>query len=89
MSAAAVRAESDTRTRRLAMVDQMWIDAGYFCREPRQLKEFFESYRSGDEYEREAIIHVMACSALCPGYLLRDYPSARPLHQGVTRHSPI
>lgn len=41
MSAAAVRAESDTRTRRLAMLDQMWIDAGYFCREPRQLKEFF------------------------------------------------
>jgi hypothetical protein len=89
------------RRRGLAVLDQMWIDAGYFCREPRQrdlkfaftnygvaiglqavkamparvrrLNEFFETYRSGDEYDREAITHVMACSAHCPGYLLRDY----------------
>lgn len=38
-----------------------------------RLNEFFEHYRSGDEYDREAITHVMACSSHFPGYLLRDY----------------
>ncbi len=38
-----------------------------------KLHAFFESYRSGDEYDREAITHVMACSSHFPGYLLRDY----------------
>jgi len=92
------------RRRGLAMLEQMWENAGYFCREPRQhavkfaftnygvavglqavkampervgqLREFFEAYRSGDEYDREAITHVMACSAHFPGYLLRDYAPA-------------
>ena len=39
----------------------------------RRLNTFFEQYRSGDEYDREAITHVMACSSHFPGYLLRDY----------------
>lgn len=37
-----------------------------------RLHSFFEGYRSGDEYDREAITHVMACSSHLPGYLLRD-----------------
>jgi len=34
------------------------------------LHAFFERYRSGDEYDRAAITHVMACSAHFPGLLL-------------------
>ena len=92
------------RARCLAVLDRMWIDEGYFCREPelrdvkfaftnygvsvglqavnampervQQLNAFFEQYRSGDEYDREAITHVMACSSHFPGYLLRDFPPA-------------
>lgn len=37
------------------------------------LNRFFEDYRSGDAYDREAITHVMACSSHFPGYLLRDF----------------
>lgn len=36
-----------------------------------QLNIYFETYRSGDEYDREAITHVMACSSHLPGALLR------------------
>jgi len=36
-----------------------------------RLNDFFESYRSGDEYDRAAITHVMACSSHFPGYLIR------------------
>ena len=39
-------------------------------RVPR-LNSFFDHYRSGDEYDREAITHVMACSSHFPGYLIR------------------
>jgi len=38
-----------------------------------RLHSFFEGYRSGDEYDREAITHVMACSSHLPGYLLQGY----------------
>jgi hypothetical protein len=41
-------------------------------RVPR-LNAFFETWRSGDEYDREAITHVMACSAHFPGHLVRDF----------------
>ena len=89
------------RARCLHMLDQMWIDGGYFCREPwarnvrfaftnygvsvglqaidampqrvRSLNAYFETYRSGDEYDREAITHVMACSSHFPGYLIRSF----------------
>jgi hypothetical protein len=37
------------------------------------LHSYFDGYRSGDEYDREAITHVMACSSHLPGYLLRGY----------------
>ncbi len=35
-----------------------------------QLNRYFESYRSGDEYDRNAITHVMACCSRFPGELL-------------------
>ena len=35
-----------------------------------RLNDYFESYRSGDEYDREAITWVMACSSHFPGALL-------------------
>jgi hypothetical protein len=41
-----------------------------------KLNRYFETYRSGDEYDREAITHVMACSARLPGALLQHSASA-------------
>jgi hypothetical protein len=35
------------------------------------LNAYFETYRSGDEYDRAAITHVMAASSHFPGLLLR------------------
>ncbi|MGA9603962.1 MAG: hypothetical protein WBQ82_07585 [Methyloceanibacter sp.] len=88
------------RRRSLAMLDRMWVDGGYFCREPYlpemrfaftnygvsvglqavdamsdrvdALNAYFDSYRSGDEYDRNAITHVMACNSHFPGLLLRS-----------------
>ena len=37
------------------------------------LNAYFDTYRAGDHYDRDAITHVMACSSHFPGYLLRDY----------------
>ena len=39
----------------------------------QRLHAFFETYRSGDEYDREAITHVMACSSHFAGYLIKGY----------------
>ena len=89
------------RRRSLAVLDRMWHDDGYFCREPdlpnmkfaftnygvsvglqavqampervSRLNVFFDRYRSGDEYDREAITHVMACNSHFPGYLIRGF----------------
>ncbi len=36
-----------------------------------ELNAYFETYRSGDEYDRAAITHVMAASSHFPGLLLR------------------
>jgi hypothetical protein len=86
------------RQRCLHMLETMWVEEGYFCREPalrevkfaftnygvsvglqsvngmadrvEHLNEFFETYRSGDEYDDAAITHVMACSSHLPGALL-------------------
>lgn len=38
----------------------------------KKLERFFSIYRSGDEYDREAITHVMACNAIFPGRLIRS-----------------
>jgi hypothetical protein len=89
------------KTRSLVMLDRMWVQDGYFSREPgvhgfkfaftnygvsvglqavnampervRRLNLFFDTCRSGDEYDHEAITHVMACSSHFPGYLLRSF----------------
>lgn len=88
------------RRRSLAMLERMWIDDGYFAREPylpdvryaftnygvsvglqaaeampervAALNAYFETYRSGDEYDRAAITHVMACNSHFPGLLLSE-----------------
>jgi hypothetical protein len=38
-----------------------------------RLNSFFDHYRSGDEYDRDAITHVMACNSHFPGYLIRGF----------------
>ena len=86
------------RRRCLTMLDQMWKEDSYFCRDPalprtkfaftnygisvglqsvkampervERLNSYFESYRSGDEYDDAAITHVMACSSHLPGALI-------------------
>ena len=40
------------------------------------LNSYFEIYRSGDEYDTEAITHVMGCTAHFPGLFLRDFATA-------------
>jgi len=88
------------RQRSLVMLEGMWIEDGYFCREPylpqtrfaftnygvsvglqsvgamqdrvMGLNAYFETYRSGDEYDRAAITHVMACNSHFPGLLLKQ-----------------
>jgi hypothetical protein len=88
------------KRRSIAMLDQMWVEGGYFAREPylpgmrfaftnygvsvglqavgamqervERLNDYFETYRSGDEYDRAAITHVMACNSHFPGLLLRQ-----------------
>jgi hypothetical protein len=42
----------------------------------RKVNEYFESYRSGDEYDHAAITHVMSCCSHFPGRLLRMASSA-------------
>ena len=42
----------------------------------RKLLDYFETWRSGDEYDREAITHVMACAAWYPAGFLREFTSA-------------
>lgn len=42
-------------------------------RRVEELHEFFDTWHSGDHYDREAITHVMACSSHFPGYLLQCF----------------
>jgi hypothetical protein len=86
------------RRRSLAILDRMWVEEGYFAREPNapeiryaftnygvsvglqavgamqdrveRVNAYFETYRSGDRYDRAAITHVMACNSHFPGLLL-------------------
>jgi hypothetical protein len=45
----------------------------------QRLNAFFDAFRSGDEYDRDAITHVMSCNSHFPGYFLRDFRgSVRP-----------
>jgi len=94
------------RRRSLAVLNRIWRQDGYFCREPDlpqvkfaftnygvsvglqaveampervlRLNSFFDHYRSDDEYDREAITHVMACSSHFPGYLIRGFRNGWP-----------
>ncbi|HYU34579.1 MAG TPA: hypothetical protein VEW48_20710 [Thermoanaerobaculia bacterium] len=45
--------------------------AGAWDDRVERLNAFFATYRSGDEYDREAITHVMACNSHFPGELLQ------------------
>jgi hypothetical protein len=44
---------------------------GAYLERVRALQRYFSTYRSNDEYDRNAITHVMACSSLFPGKLIR------------------
>ena len=44
-------------------------------RRVEMLNHFFETFRSGDEYDRNSITHVMACSSWFPGKLLVKSPA--------------
>lgn len=96
------RAQSE---RCLEILDSMWVEDGYFCREPgyeqvrfaftnygislglqaqgewpervHALNAYFENYRSGDEYDHDAITHVMACTSHLPGAFLAHRPTGR------------
>jgi hypothetical protein len=43
-----------------------------------RLNRFFDSYRSGDEYDTNAITHVMACCSRFPGELLSGRTGSQP-----------
>lgn len=86
------------KARCISMLDYMWQEDGYFCREPylpetkfaftnygvslglqaidsmtarvKKLNDYFENYRSGDEYDTNAITHVMSCTSHFPGYFI-------------------
>jgi hypothetical protein len=47
--------------------------AGVWPERVEQLNGFFEQWRSGDEYDREAITWVMACTSHFPGAFLRAW----------------
>jgi hypothetical protein len=40
----------------------------------RALNRFFETYRSGDEYDRDAITHVMGCVSAFPSGFIAKRP---------------
>jgi hypothetical protein len=44
--------------------------AGEWPDRVERLNAFFETWRSGDQYDTDAITHVMACTARLPGLLL-------------------
>jgi hypothetical protein len=48
--------------------------AGVMSERVLQLNDYFENYRSGDEYDSNAITHVMACTSHFPGYFIQTYP---------------
>ena len=44
--------------------------AGLWSERAERLNAYFDAYRSGDEYDTEAITHVMACTSHFPGAFL-------------------
>lgn len=56
--------------------------AGVWPERVARLNDFFETWRSGDEYDREAITWVMACTSHFPGAFHRSGgPCASPEHR--------
>jgi len=54
-----------------------------------RLNAYFEAYRSGDEYERDAITHVMACVSHFPGaFILGRDPAHRQARPGAAEARP-
>ncbi|HEU5285904.1 MAG TPA: hypothetical protein VFU20_05260 [Sphingomicrobium sp.] len=54
--------------------------AGRWPERVDKLNAYFETYRSGDEYDREAITHVMACNSHLPGLLIKDRSLVGEVH---------
>eukprot|EP01027_Heterolobosea_sp_BB2_P013401 GEZU01019333.1.p2 GENE.GEZU01019333.1~~GEZU01019333.1.p2 ORF type:complete len:146 (+),score=32.93 GEZU01019333.1:233-670(+) len=52
------------------------------------LHRFFEEYRSGDEYDTDAITQVMACCSYFPGKLLKAYTPPPPPQQQQQQPPP-
>jgi hypothetical protein len=50
--------------------------AGVWPQRVERLNAYFDRYRSGDEYDREAITWVMACSSHLPGLLIGEHSPA-------------
>jgi hypothetical protein len=48
------------------------------------LNNFFDRYESGDEYDRNAITHVMACTSHFPGLFLQSDRAQPVVHLGGT-----
>jgi hypothetical protein len=46
--------------------------SGMWPQRVRRLNQFFSGYRSGDEYDRNAITHVMGCASHFPGELINN-----------------
>lgn len=53
-----------------------------------RLNAYFETYRSGDEYETDAITHLMACCSHFPGAFLNSKIPAQRSAPGESRAAP-
>ena len=47
-----------------------------------RLNGYFRNYRSGDEYDRNAITHVMACTSHFPGAFIKDWKPSPAVPEG-------
>jgi hypothetical protein len=56
--------------------------AGIWPDRVQRLNAFFSHYRSGDEYDRNAITHVMGCASIFPGELIRATPNDSSIQDG-------
>lgn len=57
--------------------------AGRHAERVERLNAYFEAFRSGDEYDSEAITHVMACTSHFPGAFLADWRPAEASRPNV------
>jgi hypothetical protein len=51
----------------------------------RALNAYFDHYQSGDEYDRNAITHVMACTSHFPGLFLQSNTAQAESRMGDTK----